>query len=333
LGKPISIRNADDETFPIKSPIYQAKEITLQPEDNVFSIEFSALDLSAPKRNQYAYKLEGFDVTWNTAMSKKRVATYTNLDAGSYTLLVKGTNKDGVWSDQIGQIKITVVPSWWLSTWAKILWITTVLTLLIGFYRRRVYALTNQSHLLSIQVEERTAELETMNKKLLTLATIDDLTGLRNRRDFKNNALQESSRFERGGNPFCVLLVDIDFFKQVNDINGHACGDKVLVQTGQLMKNLIRQQDLLARWGGEEFIIMIVETEIEQSQQIAEKIRWAISQNIVEFEGQHITVSVTIGLSQIHPEEKLDDCINRADNNLYLGKEDGRNKVIADKEA
>jgi ligand-binding sensor domain-containing protein len=156
LGKSISTRNADDETFPLTSPIYLAKEIILQPEDNVFSIEFSALDLSAPERNQYAFKLEGFDTTWNTATSKKRVATYTNLDAGNYQLLVKGTNKDSVWSDQIGHIMITVVPPWWLTTWAKSLWITSTLTLLIGFYRRRVYALTKQSHLLSIQVEERT---------------------------------------------------------------------------------------------------------------------------------------------------------------------------------
>jgi len=152
LGKPISTRHAVAETSPLKLPIYQAKEIILQPQDNVFSIEFSALDLSAPERNQYSFKLEGFDNTWNTASSKNRVATYTNLDAGSYKLLVKGTNKDGVWSDQIGQLTITVVPPWWLTTWAKILWITTVLTLLIGFYRRRVYALKNQSYLLSIQV-------------------------------------------------------------------------------------------------------------------------------------------------------------------------------------
>lgn len=330
LDKPISTRNADNETFPLKSPIYQAKEVILQPEDNVFSIEFSALDLSAPKRNQYAFKLEGFDTAWNTAISRNRVATYTNLDAGSYKLLVKGTNKDGVWSDQIGQIIITVVPPWWLTTWAKILWITTVLALLIYFYRRRVYALKKQSHLLSIQVEERTAELEAMNKKLLTLSTIDDLTGLRNRRDFRTNALQESSRFERGGEPFCILLIDIDFFKQVNDINGHACGDKVLVQTSQQMKSLVRQQDLLARWGGEEFIMMIVETKIEQGQQIAEKIRLAIYQNTVEYEGQDIRVSVTVGVSQIHPAEKLDDCINRADKNLYLGKKDGRNKITSD---
>jgi diguanylate cyclase (GGDEF)-like protein len=274
--------------------------------------------------------LEGFDTTWNTAQSRKRVATYTNLDAGSYKLLVKGTNKDGVWSNQIGQITITVVPPWWFTTWAKILWVTSVLAILVGFYRRRVYALEQQSHLLSIQVEERTVELEMMNKKLLTLSTIDDLTGLRNRRDFRTNALQETSRFERGGEPFCILLIDIDYFKQVNDVNGHACGDKVLIQMGQLMKGQIRQQDLLARWGGEEFILMIIETKVEQGQRIAEKIRLAIQQNIVRFEGQNIQVSVSIGVSQISLVDKLDDCINRADKNLYLGKNNGRNKVIAD---
>ena len=332
LGKPITIQNVVAETSPLKSPIYQAKEVILQPQDNVFSIEFSALDFSAPEKNQYSFKLEGFDNTWNTTTSKNRVATYTNLDAGSYKLLVKGTNNDGVWSDKVGQLTITVVPPWWLTTWAKALWITSVLTLLVGFYRRRVYALTKQSQILSIQVEERTAELVTINKKLLRLSSTDDLTGLRNRRDYRKNALQELSRFNRGGQPFCILLVDIDYFKQVNDINGHACGDKVLIQTGQLMAQLIRQQDLLARWGGEEFIMMIVETDIEQGQKISEKIRATIFQNIVEFEGQKISVSVTIGVSQIHPKEKLDDCINRADNNLYLGKKDGRNKVIADTE-
>ena len=330
LGEPLLTQNANDKTFPLKSPIYQAKEIILQPQDNVFSVEFSALDLSAPERNQYAFKLGGFDTAWNTAISKNRVATYTNLDAGSYRLLVKGTNRDGVWSDQIGQIIITVVPSWWLTTWAKVIWFIVVSMFLISFYRRRINTLTSQSQLLFVQVEERTAELETMNKKLLTLSTIDDLTGLRNRRNYRSNALKEMSRFERGSNPFCVLLIDIDYFKQVNDVNGHACGDKVLIQTGQLMTNLIRQQDLLARWGGEEFIMMIVETKIEQGQQIAEKIRLAIDRNIIEFEGQNIQVSVTIGVSQIHPTEKLDDCINRADENLYLGKKNGRNKVIAD---
>jgi ligand-binding sensor domain-containing protein len=142
LSKPIS--NSDNVTFPIKSPIYHAKKVYLQPEDNVFSIEFSALDFSAPEKNQYAFKLEGFDTTWNTAISKNRVATYTNLDAGSYKLLVKGTNKDGVWSHHIGQIIVTVIPPWWLTTWAKILWVTTVLAILVGFYRRRVYALKSK---------------------------------------------------------------------------------------------------------------------------------------------------------------------------------------------
>ncbi|WP_166638800.1 ligand-binding sensor domain-containing protein [Paraglaciecola marina] len=322
--------NTQNEPSTHQLPIYQAKEIVLQPEDLVFSIEFSALDLSAPTFNQYKYKLNGFDTTWNTTSSTNRVATYTNLDAGSYTLIVKGTNKDGIWSDQVGEITITVIPPWWLTTWAKVLWISIIVTLLIGFYRRRVYALKKRSDLLSIQVEERTAELEAMNKKLLRLSTIDDLTGLRNRRDFRNNALQELSRFKRGGEPFCILLIDIDYFKQVNDVNGHTCGDKVLIETAQVMQSHIRQQDFLARWGGEEFIMMIVDTDTKQGAQIAEKIRLAVAKNIVEYEEQEICVSITIGVSQIYTGEELDACINRADKNLYLGKNDGRNRVVAD---
>lgn len=322
--------NADNDRSSHTLPISQTKEITLQPEDNVFSVEFSALDLSAPALNQYMYKLDGFDTSWNTTNSKNRVATYTNLDAGSYTLMVKGTNKDGMWSGQIGKITIIVVPPWWLTTWAKILWISITVALLIGFYRRRVYALQKRSDLLSIQVEERTAELEAMNSKLLTLSTIDDLTGLRNRRDFRNNALQEAARYNRGGDPFCILLIDIDYFKQVNDVNGHTCGDKVLIATAELMQNHIRQQDFIARWGGEEFIMMIVNSDITQGTQIAEKIRLAVAKNIVEYEDQEICISITIGVSQINADETLDNCINRADQNLYTGKNNGRNKVIAD---
>ncbi|MEP2654109.1 MAG: diguanylate cyclase, partial [Paraglaciecola sp.] len=322
--------NTQNELPTHQLQIYQTKEIILQPEDLVFSIEFSSLDLSAPKFNQYKYKLSGFDAAWNTTSSKNRMATYTNLDAGSYTLMVKGTNKDGMWSDQIGEVTITVVPPWWLTMWAKTLWISITVALLIGFYRRRVYAFKKRSELLSIQVEERTAELEAMNRKLLTLSTIDDLTGLKNRRDFRNNALQELSRFKRSGEAFCILLIDIDYFKQVNDINGHLCGDKVLVETAQLMQNHIRQQDFIARWGGEEFIMMIVNSDAKKGKKVAEKIRLAIADNIVKYEEQEIRISITIGVSQIYANEELDVCINRADKNLYLGKNKGRNIVISD---
>ncbi len=332
LNNPITVGNTGEHS-PLDAPVYLADKIVLQPEDNVVSIEFSALDLSAPEKNQYKYKLEGFDSNWNTTLSKNRVATYTNLDAGSYNLIVKATNKDGVWSDHQANITITVVPPWWLTTPAKILWIVFVLALLISFYRRRVYDLKKRSDLLAIQVEERTAELEKMNKKLLRLSAIDDLTSLRNRRDFRTNAMQEISRFERGGKPFCILLVDIDFFKQVNDINGHACGDKVLVETSALMKKHVRQQDLLARWGGEEFIALIVETSLEQGKLVAEKIRSAVYENVVEFDNQEIRVSVTIGVSEIEPNENLDDCINRADQNLYLGKKTGRNTTMSKSES
>jgi diguanylate cyclase (GGDEF)-like protein len=245
--------------------------------------------------------------------------------------MVKGTNKDGVWSDKIGRIDITVVPPWWLTTWAVALWLILFITFLLSFYSWRVVALKKRSFLLEVEVEERTVELEAVNQRLLRLSSIDDLTGLRNRRDFNINAQQEKSRVSRGGLPFSILLIDIDYFKQVNDLNGHACGDMVLVETSKLMQSLVRQQDIVARWGGEEFIILIVETNIEKALHIAEKIRFAIDQNVIEHENFEIQVSVTIGVSEIAPDDSLHECINRADENLYIGKRSGRNKVVADK--
>lgn len=313
---------------PLEKPISIAKQIILGPQDIVFSLEFSSLDFSAPEQNEYLYKLEGFDASWNTASSKNRTATYTNLYPGDYQLMVKGTNKDGVWSDKIGRIDITVLPPWWLTKWAVALWLILFVSLLVSFYHWRVLSFKKRSAQLALQIEQRTAELEAANQRLLRISSIDDLTGLRNRRDFRANAQQETSRVNRGGSPFCILMVDIDYFKQVNDLNGHACGDKVLVETSKLMQSVIRQQDLLARWGGEEFILLIVETDIDNGFQIAEKLRQTISKHTIEYEGTEINVSVTIGVSQIGIDDSLDECINRADENLYKGKKNGRNKVV-----
>lgn len=330
LNSPIFPLDEINGSTPIKEPIPIAKQITLGPQDIVFSLEFSALDFSAPAQNQYAYKLEGFDADWNTASAKNRTATYTNLDPGNYKLMVKGTNKDGVWSDKIGRIDITVVPPWWLTNWAVALWVLIFISLLVSFYRWRVVSLKKRAVELALLVERRTAELESANERLLRISSIDDLTGLRNRRDFRLNALKEASRVNRGGKPFSILMIDIDYFKQVNDLNGHACGDKVLVETSMLMQNLIRQQDMLARWGGEEFILLIVETDLEEGLQIAEKLRLMISENVIKYDDIEVRVSVSVGVSQIGPNDSLDECINRADENLYIAKKNGRNTVVTE---
>lgn len=314
---------------PISAPIHITDKIILGPDDNVFSIEFSALDFSAPQENQYMYKLEGFDEQWSTTIAKHRVATYTNLDPGAYSLQVKGTNKDGVWSENTAQIEIIVTPHWYWDTWSKALWVTIILSLLAAFYHRRVTELNSRSDELTRLVDLRTKALEETNQKLRKLSALDDLTGLRNRRDFRANAEQEVSRFHRSEKPFSILMLDIDHFKKINDESGHACGDHVLVECSNVLVSLLRHQDLLARWGGEEFIILAVDTNLTLGTAIAEKIRVEISKLKIQFEDKNISVSFTIGVSEVQPEQSLDDCIRVADENLYTGKRNGRNRTVS----
>lgn len=97
-------------------------EITLSYRENVFSFEFSALHYAAPKKNQYAYRMEGFDKDW-VYCGNRRFATYTNLDPGNYLFRVKGANKDGVWNEEGASIKITIIPPWWKTAWAYSLYV------------------------------------------------------------------------------------------------------------------------------------------------------------------------------------------------------------------
>ncbi len=324
LNKPVSATVSNSEGAVLDSPIHIAKRINLAHSDNVFSIEFSALDYASPETNQYAFKLDGFDQDWNTAIARHRVATYTNLDPGRYQLQVRGTNKDGVWSQNSASIEIVVTPPWYWNTWSKVLWLMLTLLLVSGVYKWRVWDLQKRSDKLKRLVEKRTQDLEDINRKLLRLSSIDELTGLRNRRDFRIHAELELDRFKRLGSPFSILMIDIDHFKQINDTLGHACGDRVLVECAQMMTQLTRKHDLLARWGGEEFILLAVNTDLTAAVATANKIRQAIHELEVNFEQQVVKVTMTVGVSQIMPDQNLDECIKIADGHLYEGKRKGR---------
>ncbi|WP_100643039.1 ligand-binding sensor domain-containing diguanylate cyclase [Alteromonas facilis] len=327
LNKPIQPNPKDVAHATLIDPIHIADRIALQHTDNVFSIEFSALDFSAPENNQYAFKLEGFDTDWNTAIARHRVATYTNLDPGRYKLRVRGTNKDGVWSDKEASINIVVTPPWYWNTWSKALWGVLILMLITGMYRWRIWSFQIRSEELRKLVEKRTKDLEESNRKLHLLSTVDELTGLKNRRDFRAHAEIELDRYKRQEIPFSMLMIDIDHFKAINDECGHACGDEVLVECSKVMQNLTRKHDLLARWGGEEFIMLAVNTDLKTAVVTAEKIRSAIEQSTFNINNRALNITITIGVSEIQPEQSLDECINIADKKLYEGKRNGRNQT------
>jgi len=177
------------------------------------------------------------------------------------------------------------------------------------------------------KVNERTAELEIANERLEKLSKIDPLTQLLNRRGFVDEAHSEISRYIRMGRPFTIVLSDIDYFKRVNDEFGHASGDFVLQKIAAIMQEQLREVDRVGRWGGEEFVMLLPETDAEGALKIAEKLRLGITQATIENNSHSFNVTMTFGVAQYSHAEGLEKCIARADAALYRGKSQGRNTV------
>ena len=185
----------------------------------------------------------------------------------------------------------------------------------------------SMSHLEQV-VAERTQALSIANEQLGEAARVDPLTGLYNRRGFREEAEVEVQRMFRGGKGFSIVLSDIDNFKSFNDQYGHACGDHVLSRAAAILRDRIRDIDRLGRWGGEEFILLLPETESDGAALLAEKLRDTIGENVFEFQGRRLSITLTFGVATFRKGETLEACIARADAALYEGKAAGRNRVM-----
>jgi len=184
------------------------------------------------------------------------------------------------------------------------------------------------------QVATRTGELSQVNEQLaaanhslIEMTRIDPLTGLLNRRGLIAEAEVERQRFIRQKEPLGLMIADIDLFKGFNDEHGHACGDRVLTDIADLLKHSIRDVDRVARWGGEEFVLLFPGTSEVGLANIAEKLRQQIEHHKVNYEGKTLSLTMTFGGAIYHDTETLDECLGRADAALYRGKSNGRNRV------
>ena len=160
------------------------------------------------------------------------------------------------------------------------------------------------------------------------LATIDTVTNLINRRKMRELLERECIRYERSNKPFVIALGDIDHFKTINDTYGHDVGDAVLRQVSDNMQQALRKSDSLARWGGEEFLILLPETNLADGMQVIEKVRKMIAQTPCQVDGMNISMTITFGVNAYDNSETLSENIKQADQALYAGKNEGRNKVV-----
>ncbi|WP_312779716.1 diguanylate cyclase [Acidovorax temperans] len=174
------------------------------------------------------------------------------------------------------------------------------------------------------------AELAQALEQIRQLATHDDLTGLLNRRAMLDRMQLEQRRSLRSGSPLLIAQLDIDHFKVVNDTHGHAAGDLVLQSFADTVRRNVRDTDVLARWGGEEFVLLLCDTPAADAVALMERLRQAVQamQVPVPQGDGPITVTVSIGLARHTPADPLAGTLERADQALYAAKAGGRNRVV-----
>ena len=168
--------------------------------------------------------------------------------------------------------------------------------------------------------------------KILQYATIDALTNLNNRRQFELRLGQEIATTKRQNNPLCAMMIDIDFFKKVNDTYGHASGDAVLRGVASIIKSALRESDIPSRYGGEEFAILLPYTHIQEAQIVGERLRKAVESSPIPINDENtevksINVTISMGLAEFNNQETGEELFDRADKALYDAKESGRNRV------
>lgn len=162
------------------------------------------------------------------------------------------------------------------------------------------------------------------------VATLDSLTGLPNRCSFDLLAAQALQEAQRDGAPLVALLIDLDHFKALNDTHGHLAGDEVLRQFANVLQGSLRQSDILCRWGGEEFIVLLREADGRHAIDVAEKIRRRTEQLTFSYDERPLRLTTSIGLSALQPGDSLHALLTRADRALYRAKQAGRNRTCSE---
>lgn len=178
------------------------------------------------------------------------------------------------------------------------------------------------------KLREEIRERERIESVLQQTALTDYLTQLPNRRAMIQILDNEAARFERSAHPFSLVLLDIDHFKAINDSCGHDGGDEILVSIAETMRGWVREKDVLGRWGGEEFLILLSDTTVDSATEQAERLRAAIEKQTFSIQNSTTRITASLGVAGYQKDTGIDNCIKNADIALYRAKEQGRNRVV-----
>ena len=179
------------------------------------------------------------------------------------------------------------------------------------------------------ELESKNAELQNLLVRLEAAAMTDYLTGLFNRRYIYQRLKEIVAENKRYSWQAAIIMADIDNFKRINDLYGHDCGDAVLQELSVVMKAIVREEDSVSRWGGEEFLLLLPHTDLDKGLLVAEKIRKAVATHVFVHKQEEYTVTVTLGVATLDYQLGIDGSIDHADKALYHGKRMNKNVVVS----
>lgn len=206
---------------------------------------------------------------------------------------------------------------------------TLVLVALTLMYLKQLSARVREREKSRLVLEQKHRELQQLSEELRLASVTDPLTGAHNRRFFFESVPKIVSAAKRHHFPLSIMTIDVDHFKRINDVHGHAAGDKALQIITALCKESLREADVFARFGGEEFIMALPNTDAETATRVAERLRAKVMERPLEIKDTALDITVSCGISQLREAEPgIEPALKRADEALYIAKKEGRNRVV-----
>ena len=286
----------------ILNPVHNAATFSTEGKIQILFTGIDKWKYTLPERLRFSHRLD--EGEWSP-FSSNTVFSATGISAGKHTFEVQAMDPNGNIEADPVIFPFTVQPPWY--------WQPNFILLFLAGLISLIYL----SH-----------HLVKANQELRRLASTDDLTGLHNRRHFIQLFEHEFSRTKRYGKPLSLLMIDADHFKSINDRFGHNVGDKALQILARCIQEHTRQSDLTARFGGEEFVVLLPETNSKDAVNTAERIRASVADENFSQENQPVKLTVSIGItSSVNDNDTTYEILSRADKAVYLAKDNGRNRI------
>lgn len=311
------------------------------------SVSYVGLSFLMSERIRFRTRLEGLDADW-VERGRQRSVEFVGLPPGDYVLHVSAAHADGAWSEP-AQWRFSIAPLWWQHHGVQALGAALVLLALAVAYRVRIRRYRSANDRLSRLVDDRTQALQRQTAQLIEAdsektellgrlraqaetferqAYEDALTALPNRRSFDDALAREFARAQRRRQPLCLMILDVDRFKSINDVHSHAVGDEVLRQVGGVLAGACRATDVAARIGGEEFAMILVDASREDAHAVYARLRETFARKRDWGGVDDLVVTISAGVAMRDPGDTTPtQLMRRADAALYRAKSEGRDRL------